>query len=208
MQSMNNRTAVWITLVFLLLLLPGGGVQGQVGDGIDLAVGLVPGAGDVALDWIGAQQLFEVFRSADPATVNNGANRLGVTPSPFWLDDMAPEAGIVFYKVTERVNQPPILDPIGSQSAPPAQTLSLTVSASDPDGDPVVLGVGPLPLPAGAAFDALAGVFTFRLAAAQASDEDRDAFVAERDVVAAEMTRDQVAEAERIAREWKPAAQP
>ena len=83
---------------------------------------------------------------------------------------MAPETGILFYKVVERINQPPILDPIGSQSAPPAQTLSLAVSASDPDGDPVVLGVGPLPLPTGAAFDAVAGVFTFRPSAEQVGD--------------------------------------
>ena len=54
--------------------------------------------------------------------------------------------------------------------------------------------------------DYLAAYMWLSLAAAQASDEDRDFFVAERDVVAAEMTPEQIAEAQRLAREWKPTA--
>ena len=42
------------------------------------------------------------------------------------------------------------------------------------------------------------------LAAAQSSGEDRDRWVKNRDLTAAKMTAEQVAEAQRRAREWKP----
>ena len=41
------------------------------------------------------------------------------------------------------------------------------------------------------------------LATAQASAENRDRYVKGRDAVAAEMTAEQIAEAQRLAREWK-----
>ena len=46
------------------------------------------------------------------------------------------------------------------------------------------------------------------LATAQASGEECDMYVKERDDVAARMTRDQIAEAQRRAREWTPTVQP
>ncbi len=46
------------------------------------------------------------------------------------------------------------------------------------------------------------------LATAQASAEDRDEYVKERDDVAARMTPEQIAEAQRRAREWTPTDQP
>ncbi len=42
------------------------------------------------------------------------------------------------------------------------------------------------------------------LAVARASAADRDAYVEVRDAVAEEMTAEQVDEAQRLAREWKP----
>ena len=46
------------------------------------------------------------------------------------------------------------------------------------------------------------------LATAQASAEERDEYVKERDDVAARMTPEQIAEAQRRAREWKQTSQP
>ena len=64
-------------------------------------------------------------------------------------------------------NRPPVLDSIGDQTAPLGQTLSFTVTGSDPDGDPVTFGVMPLPLPPIMSFDSQVGLFTFTPAADQ-----------------------------------------
>ena len=46
------------------------------------------------------------------------------------------------------------------------------------------------------------------LAVARSSGEDRDLYVKNRDIIAAEMTAEQIAEAQRRAREWKPTPVP
>ena len=46
------------------------------------------------------------------------------------------------------------------------------------------------------------------LAAAQVSTAGRDIFVEARDGVAEEMTPEQIAEAQRLGREWKPPVEP
>ena len=56
--------------------------------------------------------------------------------------------------------------------------------------------------------DRVAGHMWLSLAAAQASAEERDEYVKERDNVAARMTPEQIAEAQRRAREWTPTDQP
>ena len=48
----------------------------------------------------------------------------------------------------------------------------------------------------------------FTLAAARSSDENSDAYAKARDAVAARMTADQIAEAQRRAREWTPTPEP
>ena len=48
----------------------------------------------------------------------------------------------------------------------------------------------------------------FNLAAARSSGEGRDAYGQRRDAVAARMTREQIAEAQRRARGWKPTSEP
>ncbi|MDW7710942.1 MAG: Ig-like domain-containing protein, partial [Deferrisomatales bacterium] len=55
------------------------------------------------------------------------------------------------------VDRPPVLAPIGNKTMPEGQLLSFTVSASDPDGDPVTLSAAPLPT--GATF--LGGTFSW-----------------------------------------------
>jgi PKD repeat protein len=130
-------------------------------DGIELFAAHGTGAGEVVLTWTGGAPPFEVFRSADPADVISAANKLAETEDSTWTD-VPPVAGVHFYKVSERGNQPPVLSPIGNQTAPLGQTLTFTVSATDPDSDPVILTVTPLPLPAHAAFDGTTGEFSFR----------------------------------------------
>ena len=56
-------------------------------------------------------------------------------------------------------NQAPTLNPIGNQSVDEGSSLSFTVSASDPDGDAVVLSAAGLP--PGASFDAATGNFAW-----------------------------------------------
>jgi hypothetical protein len=56
-----------------------------------------PGPLDVTLQWTGGQPSFEVFRSADAASVCRADNLLGVTDVQIWVDT-APQ-GSVFYKV-------------------------------------------------------------------------------------------------------------
>ncbi len=57
------------------------------------------------------------------------------------------------------VNRAPVLDPIGDRSITEGQVLSLTLSAQDPDGDPITYSTDPLP--AGAQFDAASYLFTW-----------------------------------------------
>jgi YD repeat-containing protein len=56
---------------------------------------------------------------------------------------------------------PPVLAPIGNRSVAVGQTLSLTLTASDPNGDVLAFGATPLPLPDNASLDAATGVFRF-----------------------------------------------
>ena len=52
--------------------------------------------------------------------------------------------------------------------------------------------------------DLVAAHMWLNLAAAQSSGDDRERSVKERDAVATRMTPEQIAEAQRLAREWKP----
>ena len=56
--------------------------------------------------------------------------------------------------------------------------------------------------------DRVAGHMWLSLAAAQASGADRDTYIESRDTVATQMTAEQIAKAQRLAREWKPTGQP
>ncbi len=58
-------------------------------------------------------------------------------------------------------NQPPVLLPIGNQTVDLGSTLTLTLLASDPNGDAVAFAASPLPLPRNASLSP-SGLFTFR----------------------------------------------
>ncbi len=57
------------------------------------------------------------------------------------------------------VNRPPVLDPIGDKEVKEGEPLEFTVTATDPDGDPVYLWAGDLP--EGASFDRPTGRFSW-----------------------------------------------
>ncbi len=56
--------------------------------------------------------------------------------------------------------------------------------------------------------DHVAAHMWLSLAVAQSSGEDRDRYVKARDAVAERMTAEQIVEAQRLAREWKPRTEP
>ena len=56
--------------------------------------------------------------------------------------------------------------------------------------------------------DNVAAYMWFVLGAAQSSDEDRDTYVDARDAAAERMTPEQIADAQRRAREWTPTPEP
>jgi len=64
------------------------------------------------------------------------------------------------------VNAPPILDPIGDKMVVKEKLLTFTVTAWDPDGDPVTLAA--VDLPSGATFDSATGVFSWTPSSDQA----------------------------------------
>ncbi|MCZ6804625.1 MAG: putative Ig domain-containing protein [Proteobacteria bacterium] len=66
--------------------------------------------------------------------------------------------------------QPPGLAPIGNQNAPLGSTLTIQLSATDPDGDPLLFTAEPIPLIENMTLDASSGLFTFRPALNQVGD--------------------------------------
>ena len=60
----------------------------------------------------------------------------------------------------------------------------------------------------GVSQDDVAAHMWFSLAGARSSGDERDTYVGVRDSLATWMTPEQIAEAERLAREWKPAVEP
>ena len=85
----------------------------------------------------------------------------GLTILTFQLtvsDGLVDSSASVNITVT-KPNQPPVLSFIGDRTVTVGSTLQFTVSASDPDDDPLIYSVAPLP--ANAAFDAGTRLFAF-----------------------------------------------
>ena len=59
------------------------------------------------------------------------------------------------------INRPVVLDPIGNKTVALGSTLTLTATAVDPDGQPVMLAATPMPLLPHATFNTQTGLFTF-----------------------------------------------
>src|SRR3989338_9282537 len=62
-------------------------------------------------------------------------------------------------------NGPPVLSPIGNRSVAEGALLTITLTATDPDGDALTYGVEGLPV--GARFDTATGAFAWTPTAAQ-----------------------------------------
>ncbi|MGH7827992.1 MAG: PKD domain-containing protein, partial [Candidatus Binatia bacterium] len=65
-------------------------------------------------------------------------------------------------QTTATISAALVLNPIGNKIVNLGETLTFTVAASNPNGQPVGLFLGPLPLPNHATFNAGSGLFTFR----------------------------------------------
>lgn len=68
------------------------------------------------------------------------------------------------------IPNPPLaltLDTIGDQTAPLGQVTRFTVTANDSEGEPITLGLTPVPLPAGMEYNITTGEVTFRPTAEQ-----------------------------------------
>ncbi len=66
--------------------------------------------------------------------------------------------------------KPPVLGSIGDKSVNVGDTLTLNISATDPNNDQLTFSVSPIPLPDNTTFKATTGVFTFSPAADQEGD--------------------------------------
>lgn len=58
-------------------------------------------------------------------------------------------------------NEPPVLDPVGNQTVDLGSSLTIQLTASDPNGDLLSFMATPLPLPDNASLDGMTGEFTF-----------------------------------------------
>jgi RHS repeat-associated protein len=73
------------------------------------------------------------------------------------------------------IPNPPLaltLDAIGNKNAPLGQITRFTVTANDSTGDPITLGVTPVPLPVGMEYNIATGEFSFRPTSGQEGDYD------------------------------------
>lgn len=83
---------------------------------------------------------------------------MGNTTVTFTARDDADNQGACNAMVTVK-NPPPVFDPVAAQMVNEGDTLVLTVSATDPNNDPLVFSAGALP--AGAAFDSPSRTFSY-----------------------------------------------
>ncbi|MDJ0944568.1 MAG: PKD domain-containing protein [Kiloniellales bacterium] len=100
---------------------------------------------------------------ADTATPSFTADVAGIYVAELTVSDGAFDSldTVAVRAVVASTNNPPVLDPIGNQTVALGSTLSLSLTASDPDGDDLAFTASPLPLPAGASLNSATGAFTF-----------------------------------------------
>jgi hypothetical protein len=99
----------------------------------------------------------------DPATGDfswtPGYNQAGTHDVTFQVSDGTDTASETITITVWNVNRAPVLGSIGDRSVDENASLSFTVTASDPDGDPLIVSASPLP--EGASFDPATGAFSW-----------------------------------------------
>jgi hypothetical protein len=78
-------------------------------------------------------------------TVTPGYDAAGLYTIEFMADDGHSTASLSVQLTVVNVNRPPVFVGLTAQQIAECSTLTLPVSAVDPDGDPITIGAGPLP---------------------------------------------------------------
>ncbi len=99
--------------------------------------------------------------AGDVATYTPEAGFTGMDTFTYTLSDGHGGTDTATVKVTVTGNEPPVLNPIGNRTVILGTSLSLQLTATDPNGDPLTFSAAPLPLPPNASLHAKTGVFTF-----------------------------------------------
>ena len=132
----------------------------QDGDQVDTEeinfVGSLNQMGTLTLD--GNPVMLDANKEFDhgPVTLIEGANVFQLVAT-----DLASNTTTLAITVTFVMPSSFAFDPIGDQTVHVGTTLSLTLTATNPSGNPVTFGTTMLPLPGGATLDATTGLFTF-----------------------------------------------
>ena len=80
---------------------------------------------------------------------------------PFFTGSQVAVSGIACAGAPCPLPAPPVLDPVGNQSIAVGSTLTVQLTATDPNGDSVSFAAFPQPLPDSATFDTATGAFAF-----------------------------------------------
>jgi len=135
-------------------------VRGAIGSRVTIrGTGFVPGQSAVTFNGVTATPVVIAKERID-VDVPSGA-----TNGPIIVEQLPGGNSINCGNFT--INNGPLLNAIGSHVAPLGQLASFTVSATDPENDPLTLSVSPLPLPVGATFNVNTGEFSFSPSANQ-----------------------------------------
>ena len=128
-----------------------------------------------------ADELLSCGSCADPETCGGSGtpNQCGCTPTT------CAATGVTCGSVSDGCGQvltcgscqPPVLSPIGNKSVNLGSTLTIQLSATDPDGDALAYSIAPQPIPNHATFDATNGLFTFHPDQDQVGTLDVEFFV-------------------------------
>jgi len=100
--------------------------------------------------------------AADPALLSWTPTQEGSYALNFTVTDQADASDnrAIIITVGDSINQPPILGEMGSVTVSEGDTLTVTVSASDPEGETVSIFINPMP--ENSAFDDQNNTFTFQ----------------------------------------------
>lgn len=128
--------------------------RGAIGSRVTLrGTGFVPGQSSITFNGLTATSL-AIAKERIDIEVPSGA-----TNGPILVEQLPGGSSANCGNFT--INNAPLLNAIGNHVAPLGQLANFSVSATDPENDPLTFSVSPLPLPVGATFNVGTGKFTF-----------------------------------------------